>query len=118
MRSIDYLLNEIKFERIPGCPYKFYYSPEQLLWATHDTPEGKMTTRKWYVSKWATDGEVVQTVLKLCLTSAEHEAREAFKYKGKAIFGPHLVLDDLLDIADHTAHRPEREADPVGAENS
>jgi hypothetical protein len=34
--------------------------------------------RKWYVSPHATDGAILQTVLKAALTSAEHRVREHF----------------------------------------
>jgi hypothetical protein len=33
------------------------------------------------------------------LQAVEHEAREAFKYAGVAIFGPHQSLDALLQAA-------------------
>ncbi len=52
--------------------------------------------RKWYVSRHSTKSEVVQTVLKACLTSAEHMVREHFLYAGKRIFSPHLDLDRLV----------------------
>src|SRR5687768_12140871 len=61
--------------------------------------------RKWYVSPYATESEVVQTALKAVLTFLEHEAREQFHYKGKAIFGPHLDVEALLQLADQTSHR-------------
>ncbi len=54
--------------------------------------------RKWFVSQHSTKDEVVQTALKAVLTSIEHEAREAFLYKGFPIFGPHHSLDDLVNI--------------------
>lgn len=56
------------------------------------------TTRKWYISRLACKNEVVQTALKCVLTSIEHEARERFKYRGKAIFGPHFDVDALHRI--------------------
>lgn len=55
-------------------------------------------TRKWYVSNEATHSEVVQTCLKCVLTSMEHEARERFLYKGRAIFGPHFNVDTLWEV--------------------
>lgn len=55
-------------------------------------------TRKWYVSKFACKSEIVQTALKCVLTSVEHEAREAFKYRGRAVFGPHFDVDALHDV--------------------
>lgn len=55
-------------------------------------------TRKWYISSLATRGEIVQTALKCVLTSLEHEARENFRYKGRAVFGPHFDVDKLWAI--------------------
>lgn len=56
--------------------------------------------RKWYVSPYMTRSEIVQTALKAVLTAEEHEAREQFTYKGKAIFGPHLDVEKLVDQAE------------------
>lgn len=53
-------------------------------------------TRKWLVSPQMTDLEIVQTVFKMFITSFEHRVREAFKYKGVRIFGPHFDVDDLV----------------------
>ncbi len=61
--------------------------------------------RKWYVSRHATIGEIVQTALKAVLTALEHEAREDFRYKGRAIFGPHLDIEVLFDVADRKVVR-------------
>jgi hypothetical protein len=55
-------------------------------------------TRKWIVSPHMTKSELVQTAFKMCLTSMEHRAREHFRYKGKAIFGPHFDVDALHEI--------------------
>lgn len=55
-------------------------------------------TRKWFLSEHMTKSEVVQTAWKLVLTSIEHEAREAFKYKERRIFGPHFDVDSLHRI--------------------
>jgi hypothetical protein len=52
--------------------------------------------RKWYVSPHATRSEVVQTLLKAALAAEEHEAREQFRYKGVAIFGPHHDVEALV----------------------
>lgn len=51
--------------------------------------------RKWFLSPHMTKSEIVTTSLKAVLTAVEHEAREDFKYKGKAIFGPHWDVDAL-----------------------
>lgn len=61
--------------------------------------------RKWHLSPHMTDGEIVQTALMATLAFVEHEVREAFTYKDKRIFGPHLQLDALVEVADRTEHR-------------
>src|SRR5271169_4268692 len=53
-------------------------------------------TRKWYISNLATDSEIVQTVLKCVLTSAEHRVREHFMYKNARVFSPHYNIEDLV----------------------
>ena len=55
--------------------------------------------RKWYVSSHSVKSEVVQTVLKAALTSAEHQCREHFTYRGVQIFSPHLSVDKLVEMA-------------------
>lgn len=54
--------------------------------------------RKWLLSVHMTESEVVQTCLKAVLTAEEHEAREKFKYHDRAIFGPHINVNDLWDM--------------------
>lgn len=55
-------------------------------------------TRKWNLSKHMTKSEIIQTVFKCCLTSYEHRCREAFKYRGKRVFGPHFDVEALHAI--------------------
>lgn len=54
--------------------------------------------RKWYLSEHMTKSEIIQTALKAVITAEEHEARERFLYRGRAIFGPHIDVDDLHEI--------------------
>lgn len=54
--------------------------------------------RKWFLSPHMTKSEVVQTALKAVLAWEEHEAREKFKYRGQAVFGPHLDVDALHEV--------------------
>jgi hypothetical protein len=57
------------------------------------------TGRKWFISQHSTRSEVVQTAFKAVITAEEHEIRETFKYRGKAVFGPHFDVDALYEIA-------------------
>lgn len=58
----------------------------------------RQTTRKWPISAYMTPSELVQTALKCVLTSVEHEAREQFRYRGAAIFGPHFDVEQLVAL--------------------
>lgn len=60
---------------------------------------GHWKSRKWPLSKHMTRSEVVQTALAATLMAIEHEARESFKYRGSAIFGPHFDVEALLTLA-------------------
>ena len=51
--------------------------------------------RKWRLSHHMTKSEIVQTALMATLAAVEHETREAFLYKGEAIFDPHYDVEAL-----------------------
>jgi hypothetical protein len=73
----------------------------QASYTDPDTYTGEPSvqhTRKWLLSPRMTASEIVQTAFKLCLTSMEHRTREAFKFKGARIFGPHFDVEDLVVI--------------------
>jgi hypothetical protein len=55
--------------------------------------------RKWYVSKYATKSEVIQTAFHACLKAEEHECREWFRYKNEAVFCPHYSIDELYEFS-------------------
>lgn len=71
--------------------------------------------RKWYISPYATDSEIVQTMLRAAIDSAEHQVREHFFYKApggdkaRAIFGPHFSSDALYSICGKRANYDARE---------
>lgn len=55
-------------------------------------------TRRWVLSPAMTDSEIVFTLFKLCMTSAEHRTREAFMYKGARVCSPHFDVEDLVNL--------------------
>lgn len=59
--------------------------------------------RKWLLSTHMTRSELVATAFKAILTAEEHEAREAFLYRGQAVFGPHFDVDALADLSESGA---------------
>jgi hypothetical protein len=51
--------------------------------------------RKWRISRYSTEREVVGTAFAAVMAAIEHEHRESFKYQGAAVFGPHIPLPAL-----------------------
>lgn len=73
----------------------------QATWPEIDIATGhyaRQHSRKWTLSRHMTRSEIVQTCFKLAITAVEHRAREAFKYRGRRIFGPHFDVDALHQI--------------------
>lgn len=61
--------------------------------------------RKWRISQYMSRSEVVQTVFAALMAWWEHETREAFLYRGRAVFGPHLDVEALHEVADRHEYR-------------
>ena len=74
----------------------------QVRYVDEDTETGepeRQHGRKWYVSRFSTDSEIVQTAFKAILTSLEHFAREHFLFDGVPVLGPHFDLQFLVEAA-------------------
>jgi len=54
--------------------------------------------RKWYVSAFSTETEIVRTVYKAVLCSLEHRLGEFFTYKGRKVYNPHFDVGALGDL--------------------
>ena len=54
---------------------------------------------KAYLSEHATDSELVQTVFGLYKGYFEHEARESFQWRGRRVFGPHMDVNAVWEVA-------------------
>jgi hypothetical protein len=54
---------------------------------------------KAYLSEHATDSELVGTVFALYKSYVEHEARETFTWQGRRVYGPHMDVDALWEVA-------------------
>jgi hypothetical protein len=96
--EISYKDWTIQVARTPqGAPYM------QLRFRAKNTSDPNMEAewsgRKWLLSEHMTDSEIVLTALKAVLTAEEHEARELFKWRGRAILGPHLDIRRLWELA-------------------
>lgn len=67
-------------------------------------------SRKWLLSPHMTTSEIVQTCLLAILTAEEHEARENFRFNGKKVYGPHINVSSLSEIAGFKEHLDLRPA--------
>lgn len=58
-------------------------------------------TRKWYVSPYMTETEIVETCWAMVQRSMMHIAGEHFKYRGKRVYSPHFDIYGRLYLCDH-----------------
>jgi hypothetical protein len=75
----------------------------QLCCRMVDNETGNMSDQhggKHYISSFAIKDEVVNKAWNACQDFIIHEAREAFKYKGQAIYQPHWNVDELLVLTE------------------
>jgi len=56
--------------------------------------------RKWYVSAFSTESEIVETAFKACRISMEHVVKEHFTYRGRRVFSPHFHVQARIDACD------------------
>lgn len=59
-----------------------------------------------YLPRHATTSQIVRILFGACMAYEEHEVREAFRYQGARIFGPHIDITALADVADRIEQRP------------
>lgn len=61
---------------------------------------------KSYLSPFMTTSEIVRRALGAAIAYEEHEVREEFKYRGVRIFGPHIDVEALVEVAERLDVRP------------
>lgn len=60
---------------------------------------------KAYLSEHMNESELVRLAFGLFRAYEEHETREWFLYKGRAVFGPHIDINALWEAADRLDFR-------------
>lgn len=95
LRAVDFMNYRFSVRESHGGVFmQAQYMDADIYTLKHEL----QVTRKWMLSPHMTESEVVQTAFKCCLTSMEHRTREAFKFNGARIFGPHFDIHDLVQI--------------------
>lgn len=107
LKSIKALVNDIKFNdwaflvKTKGdTPYL------QIKFVAPDSFTGEpamQSCRKWQLSYFMCDEEVVSTAYKAMLAAVEHEAREQFTWRGEAIYRPHYDIYELHKLSARNA---------------
>ena len=69
----------------------------QLIYSSPVTKE-EWKGRKWYLSPYSTDDEIVKTVYLAFEVAVKHEILEGFKVDGLPIFNPHVDFEALLKV--------------------
>lgn len=83
----------------------------QVLYHSPCTKTGEKKVwkgRKWYLSQYMTDDEIVKTAYCAFKAAVEHEIMEGFKVDGKILFNPHINFEELLAISDLEVRREEK----------
>lgn len=73
--------------------------------------------RKWYISKWMTETEVVDTIYKAVEAAVIHEMKESFTYRGHMIHNPHTSVaarQVACHLTEHRAAPPVQAVKKVG----
>jgi len=79
----------------------------QLEYMEADITTGKVEkqrARKWYVSAFSTETEIVETAFKACRVSMDHVLKEHFTYEVQRVYSPHfnvrarIMLSELLEF--------------------
>lgn len=61
--------------------------------------------RKWYLSEYMTEDEIVKTAYAAFEAAVKHEIMEGFKFNGKVVFNPHVNYLSLLLVTDDEVSR-------------
>jgi hypothetical protein len=68
---------------------------------------------KAYLTPHAADSELVGCVFGLYKSYVEHEARETFLYRGRRVFGPHIDVNALWEVARRIDARQHLDLNPA-----
>lgn len=113
--DIEAILGEVKFldrkirllDKGDGFLLQVTYHEPDI--ATGKTEE--QHARKWYVSPFATETEIVETAFAACQRSMMHVVGEWFTYKGRRVYSPHFGIDARIAACDASAFDGRR---PLG----
>lgn len=118
LSDISNLLDRVKAE-VLGTSFQFYISRDkkdstgriyiQVKYMAKDTKDAssikEWNGRKWYLSDYMTDDEVIKTAYCAVKAAVEHEVMEGFKVDNIVLFNPHVNFEALLSVSHKTIER-------------
>jgi hypothetical protein len=112
---VQELVDQVHLNFMDVDGFKFVVEPDvdggvylQVRCWRPDTYSGDMgwgQGGKAYLTEDLIDGEIVRRAFGLFMAYVEHEAREAFTYCGRRVFGPHIAIEALWAAAENEEHR-------------
>lgn len=87
---------------------RIYLQVEYSSPCTKDNESKTWKGRKWYLSEYMLDNEIIftaYTAYKMCI---EHEIMETFKIDGIILINPHVDYRDLLTISNNEVARTQK----------
>lgn len=108
LKEYNRILEVVRSVVYPG--YEVHAEPfagKYVIYLTYDEPRvisgepAIQKTREWLIEPGSTNGQIVQTILKAALASAEHRVRENLLYRGKPVLQPHLDVDKLVALMEN-----------------
>ena len=92
-----------KFENGDGVYLQAFYTAP----CTKTGEIQEWSGRKWRLSEYMTDDEVVKTAWCAFEAAVKHELMEGFKYDGQIVFNPHVHFKNLLSVSHMEVKREE-----------
>lgn len=72
-----------------------FLAPDNVVGGKYVLQKG----RKWFLSRYSTPSEIVQTAWAAVARAEMHEVAEQFLYRGVPIFNRHVDVDAMVDAA-------------------
>lgn len=86
---------------IPETEEPRVYLKVVCMAADRDTGQQELQHgRKWYLSEFMPDDEIIKTAFAAYDRFIDHEAKEGFKIDGKPVFNPHTDFEELLKVCE------------------
>lgn len=100
----DVEFQDRKFHLIEKVPGEVFLIQMSYMEPDVDHPENgpvEQKTRKWYISPYMTESEIVETCWAMVLRSQQHVASEHFKYRGRRVYSQHFDVHGRMYLCDH-----------------